>query len=265
MRVCAGLFIMAGVLLLSFSDPVLAQDENALEFNGINDFVVVATTPIAQDEFTVEAWILARDASVVGDAIVANNENRASEGFELIVRKTGGDFVLEMDFGLTNVVQAPFGTYIDQWTHVAATWDGSFDGTVVLFINGQVAATGTGTMGDATARFFIGRVDDTTPLVSFDGMIDEVRVWEVAMNEDLIDTWKGAVDLSAHPRYNDLQAFWRFQEGSGQTVESEVNVGTFTGQLGSTPGVDLEDPGWGESGGLPVESATWGGVKSLYR
>jgi len=77
-------------------------------------------------------------------------------------------------------------------------------------------------------------------LGNFQGLIDEVRVWNVARSEAAIQSTMNTPLIGNEPG---LVGYWKFNEGSGQTAyDSTLNSND--GQLGSTPGVDPSDPAW---------------------
>src|SRR6185295_9947569 len=101
----------------------------------------------------------------------------------------------------------------DQWIHFAMTWDGT---SVRAFVNGVERATKSATGAQTT--LMTGR----TPLIVggyppayFNGMFDELRVWNVA---------RSAAELTAtmHQSLTGTEAgltgYWKFDETSGTTA-----------------------------------------------
>jgi hypothetical protein len=80
---------------------------------------------------------------------------------------------------------------LNQWVHVAATYDGSFTKT---YINGvfSVSRSATGDVADSTANMYIGRsnqeIDPLSGGPSFKGMIDDVRFYNRALSESEIES-----------------------------------------------------------------------------
>ena len=72
------------------------------------------------------------------------------------------------------------------WEHVAGSWDGS---TMRIYRNGVLAKTAafTGTIGTPVADLVIGAaLPDTNPQGFFDGIIDEVRIYNRALSDSEI-------------------------------------------------------------------------------
>lgn len=74
----------------------------------------------------------------------------------------------------------------------------------------------------------------------FDGVIDEVRIWTTARSEQQI---REHMNQLVDPDEPGLAAYWRFDEGTGDTVYDLTGNG-YQGQLGSFPGRDPADPLW---------------------
>jgi len=111
---------------------------------------------------------------------------------------------------------------LDEWTHVAISRD---DQDIVSFyVNGQLIhnEAATPAVGGNTGFFWIG-------MDEFDGLIDEVRVWDVdrtlqQIQEDMFPTITGTEA--------NLVGYWPLDEGSGTTTSdftSNGNDGTLIG------------------------------------
>ena len=78
----------------------------------------------------------------------------------------------------------------------------------------------------------------------YTGNVDELRVWNYARTETEIQNDYNKVLTNAPG----LVGYWSFDEGSGQTFNG---IGP-TGRLGSTTGIDSDDPTWVPSD-APIE------------
>ena len=122
-------------------------------------------------ELTVEAWV--NPAVVVPEHLVFNKEDvyeiGINNGFVQTAIQPAGQGWVWYDSG----IEAP----VDEWTHVAATWDGEF---VSLFVNGEFAQSYDlfgDDVNDSPDTFKVGRRTrggDTHSI--FTGLIDEVRI-----------------------------------------------------------------------------------------
>ncbi|MDN3695317.1 T9SS type A sorting domain-containing protein [Chryseobacterium tructae] len=123
------------------------------------------------------------------------------------------------------------------WYHVAATYDGA---SMKLYINGTLDASRaqTGSLS-SNGAFNVGYSYNTSR--NFNGKIDEVRVWKRALSQTEISQNMCAISLPA----SSLAAYWKFNEGSGSTVQDSSGNGatlTLTGVDASNWVTDLPCP-----------------------
>lgn len=131
----------------------------------------------------------------------------------------------------------------NRWYHVAVVYDSGISGNVSYYVNGKLAATGSGFANRAVnliGNCFIGKSYDNSR--SFCGDIAEVRVWRSARSAGEIEAsmyeFKGT-DPS-------LVAYWKFNEGAGRVVKDSSGNGNDL-----TANADLV---WKEvDGGISVE------------
>lgn len=224
---------------------------NALLFDGVNDYVSVGdsgsldiTGPI-----TLEAWIKPLVIPVSGDKVIVSKWNHNAppqRSYYLTIRDKKLSFYLSPDTVNYMTLQgADMTPYIGQWVHVAATFDGA---TAKLYINGvdQLITSTTTGIYSSSSPLYIGSYLPTD-LRTFNGAIDEVRISNIA---------RTSFDLGSPPTADaDTVAMWHFNEGSGQETADSAGTNDI-GQLGSTNGIDVNDPGWIGSG-IPAAGPQW--------
>lgn len=106
------------------------------------------------------------------------------------------------------------------WHHVAATFDGANE---VLYLDGAMVASrpyATLFSMNGTNLTVGGRGLFAAPIRSFNGLIDEARLWNVARSANQI---VGAMNASQSGYEYGLAAYWRFDEGTGSSAHSAVN------------------------------------------
>ena len=158
---CYSLLITLAVFSFSFSGK--AQTGQALQFDGINDYV---SLPVSlSGNYTKEAWI--NTASLVS--------------FPNIL--SGAGTALFLNAGRLAAGHAPgFGQLLDPtplvagtWYHVAVTYN-VITGDFRLYKDGVLVASQTGVPNYTELSLEIGRFGGANP---FNGSIDEVRLWNI--------------------------------------------------------------------------------------
>ncbi len=229
------------------TSPVTARpssDDYALEFDGLDD--VARMTDITGDldfdeNFTVEArvWPYSVDTEGAFRAFVRGSSST-------VFPPPGGSWILFQDFrdgsdfGLSvcgpscNAAKSGPGALAPgQWHHVAGTYDGA---TVRAYLNGV----------EIGAQPHSGNVTDVTWIIlglwsgTFDGVIDEVRLWDITRSEVEILASKDSSLTGSEPG---LVGYWPLDDGIGQTFADVSGKGN-PGLLGLTEGPDEADPRW---------------------
>jgi len=174
---------------------------------------------------TLEAWI--NPASKQNGGIISNDITDSS--------KKGYDFFLWSAYGLYGRLYVDFGNgstrgrtywdipssdWYDKWHHVAATWNGS---VIKLYSDGsKVAEVGySGTYCDSEKNTLIGAINYLAPArYYFNGLIDEVRIWNVVLSEDQLDK---VYDWAGFFRPIDNDALNAAKAGSAIPVKFSLN------------------------------------------
>jgi len=256
--------------LIAVTTPAAAQDCNnngipdanelqgahySLNFDAIDDVVRIPRSGSIEqaNELTFEAWVfaygqgpfranIARLAADFGAGYLFTWQWNGAGKIELrIGQATNGDVIVQDP--------TPNTTYALQWTHVAFTYSVSAN-SVKVFVNGvqKASAPAVGPLRYSNSDLYIGN----TPFGAdndFDGRIDEVRMWSVARTQAEI-----AANMSK--RLNapqpGLVAYWRFDEGTGQTVQ-DSSLNSNHGFRGYNDTTETSDPLW-LSIGAPITS-----------
>jgi hypothetical protein len=158
----------------------------ALEFDGTNDLVKIAD---ANDldltgAFTLEAWVRP-DTLTAGTVIQkAQSSSESIWGYWLNAGRTATEGKPSTTVGKPGTLIEAIGTSATPtgaWTHLAATSDGS---TLRLYVNGsQVASTAAVPVAETNGQLKIG----SGITGWFDGTIDELRIYNVALSQARIE------------------------------------------------------------------------------
>lgn len=226
----------------------------ALDFDGVNDYVTMGTAPsFGLAQLTVEAWIKRLGAGqstgsgsggITMIPIIAKGRGE-SDGSNVDCNYFFGlrasDGVLGADFedlatGANHPVVGTTPVSSNVWHHVAASYDGTtwrlyLDGA----LEGTLAANAT-PRSDSIQHFGIGTAMNSTGVAAgfFDGIIDEVRVWNHARSQSQIQSGLTAPIVQA----SGLVGRFGLDEGSGSVAGNSAGStnGTINGATFVAPG-----------------------------
>jgi hypothetical protein len=195
--------------------PIVAG--SALSFNGTASYVSVGAAPLSPP-WTAEFWVNRQDApnfsaSLLGDGSTALKLEQYSFSRQVGFTKFG---VADYTFNYT----APAGT----WVHLAFVCDTS----TRLYVNGVLQDSNSYVIDLPLGR--IGYDSSGNPDY-LRGILDEVRVWNVARTQAQI---QANMNHSLSVPQANLVGYWRFDEGSGTTVSDSSGQGK-TGTLQNSP------------------------------
>ena len=116
-----------------------------------------------------------------------------------------------------------------EWYHIAFTWDLAEE-VGRIYVNGRLAYSdrltwdsetfdigqvSKGGSEDTAYRFLIGY--SYNPYRPLNGMVSEARIWSVARSEEEI--FRDMYEIADPASKPELRAYWKFNEGSGNTVK----------------------------------------------
>ncbi|MEM9917490.1 MAG: LamG-like jellyroll fold domain-containing protein [Bacteroidota bacterium] len=241
------------LLLCSCLASSLSAQNFGLRFDGTDDKLDIAANSAYDigDNYTVEAWINAtewRPESWQG-SILTNDKQNPDSGYAFRAGKNGTlSFVMSANNTWNEVVTAPF-MNAKQWYHVAAVVQGN---TMTLYINGEPIASSpkSGTNSPSGQNIAIGESAGFPGRV-FNGILDEIRVWNVARTaQEIKDNQTTDFDGSEAG----LVAYFPMNEGSGLMTGNKANASS------SASFVNMDESAWVEGYSIP---ATDVGVVSI--
>jgi hypothetical protein len=218
------------VLITVLSSSVKAQiSGNALHFDGVNDFVDMGNTATFNvgNALTYEAWI---NPDTTFNGFIIAKWVAFAEDIQLGFSGNKIFFYLHDVFGGIQLFSSPL-VPLHQYTHFAATYDASA-GIAKIYINGvfDTSKSVGSSVSTSTGNLYFGfnpvRGDFVAP---FKGIIDEVRIWNVARTESEIQS---TMNQSLNGNETGLIGYWKFDEGTGTIISdatSNHNDGTISG------------------------------------
>ena len=209
-------------LVLALSIQIHAQTPgNALNFN-TNSYVDcgIGSSLNITNSITIEAWINADSWQPnQWEGTIAGKDNTDQTGYVL---RCGDNGRLSFTFGSggswPEVTSDPI-MLTGQWYHVAGVYDGSM---MRIYINGVQSGQNTvsTSIGVSALSLYIGDSPGFSPR-HFNGMIDEVSIWNVArsvcdINSDMNQTLNG--------NETGLVAYYNFDQGTAGAVNAGIST-----------------------------------------
>lgn len=209
--------LLLATLALLQTQTVTAQS-NALAFDGVDDFVQSSIFSITgASNRTIEAWVKTSGTVTTQQVIVGMGTMPVGTRFTLNILQ--GKLRIEIGGGGIN---SNLSIDDGQWHHVAVTFDNSVTNRFKLYVDGVQDASGNITAATVNTAVgsgvAIGRRNDAVNY--FDGVIDEVRVWNTVrtaaeiqanINKDLCNT-------------TGLVAYYQFDQGIANGPNSGVTT-----------------------------------------
>ncbi|WP_299456679.1 LamG-like jellyroll fold domain-containing protein [uncultured Microscilla sp.] len=184
---------------------------NALDFDGVDDHVTASLDGTGLTNVTVEMWL---NPGVLGTNNILHWNNALAGASPFIdFKDASGTLNVNVNGGdnLSTTILA------GQWVHIALVHDGT---DWRLYKNGQLAGTytgGTANIANATALFMAGGATG-----NYDGLIDEVRVWNDVRTQDEIVAQMNNELVGTEAN---LVAYYNFNQGTaGGNNTTELTV-----------------------------------------
>jgi hypothetical protein len=217
-------------------DASEAGPTGALDYDGIDDFARVLRQ--VQADFTLEVWIkttTSRAGSNFYDGLGVIYADVAGSANDFGTSILNGKFA----FGTVDLtIQSTSTVTTGAWVHVAAVRVQA-SGTMRVLVNGtQETQTTSGSTAQLNARSTIDFGGNTIDSRFFKGMMDEVRIWNVARTTAQI---QGAMKTRLAGNEAGLVGYWRFDDGSGSSaIDSSASANPAS--LGA--GTAAAQPAW---------------------
>ena len=213
---------------------------NALNFDGVDDFIITTGIPTNADleitnKITVEGWIYA--TKTTGTQNVMSRSTLTDNTGYIFPRTENGWTTLSLwlFIGSWQVFEIPYG-FTNSWHHVAATYDGA---EVKIYLDGllELSRPQTGNIDSNLNPLVIGDRPGFNEF--FGGSADDLRIWNIDKNVDEIGA-KMRTELTGLE--DNLVGYYSLNQGvanSDNTSITTVTDGGTNGLDGLLNGFDL--------------------------
>ncbi|GAB4240337.1 MAG: hypothetical protein Tsb0034_16740 [Ekhidna sp.] len=219
--------------------PVEPGSGFALDFNGTSNFVDLGAGNLSiTGDLTLEAWVYIEsyaDPRVIISRAADGETFAGNINYQFRVENDGRlGLFYEFGTGSDEFAISNSSINLNEWTHVAVTRTVTTTSEVNFYINGLNDGQFTGLTnadGGTSGTPYIGGNSQTGILASFDGLMDEVRVWNTALSEADIRQYMIQKVDAGHPNFANLLAAYKFDKNTGTTLEDLAgeNDGSITG------------------------------------
>ena len=220
------------------------EDDNvALSFTAANEDYVDcgndAELQMGTHDLTVEFWL--KTTTTGAQRIISNGgQTDSDDGYSIWINNANK---IRAGWGDGTTSDAKNNETIvtdGNWHHCAVVFDR--DDKVWVYVDGYGQSKPMSTylnenLNNTNDTFVLGRKSTTSANDSYTGNLDEVRIWNTALDTANVSLWRDEELTSLHPNISDLQAYYKFNEGSGTTANdltadylgSYESDGTITG------------------------------------
>lgn len=209
--------ITISVLIFSFvfSSRVQAVNTHSIDIElSSNQYLSISdasqTGLDLNGNFTIEAWVKP-ESQPSGDAYyIVGKWDFDNSGRSYSLSYTGSQISCSVSHAGTNNPAVNFNQSLtnDTWYHIAGVYNSS-NGNCEVFVNGSSIGSGTTDSGGAynsSAAFTVGGLLGNSAGFFFDGLIDDVRVWNIARTPTQINDDR-ATELNGNE--TGLTAYWK--------------------------------------------------------
>jgi len=156
---------------------------NALSFDALGDFVYIPDL-IPENEGTFTAWVkssvnINNSTPQRYNSLLYSNRDQIFLGSSVSGYEGNIRFIITPTPGQYSILHSNKDSWnANEWYHIACTWDGT---TQAVYVNGFLDKSQPQTYSGGWGATYIGGVSGV-PLYSFDGVIDDVRIYNNALS-----------------------------------------------------------------------------------
>lgn len=201
-------------------------------------------------DFTIEAWVKVESSPAASEEYTIagkyNNNGVNERAYLFNYQRNGADSndqlraIVSSDGSSASIMQINQPLSTSTWHHVAVVYAAA-SGVATFYVDGSSAGTASGgpsSIHNSTADFQIGGFQSGGGSPYFDGLIDDVRVWNIARTATQISD-----DMSREINGNEtgLVGYWKL---NNSLADSSANGNTLSNNGGATHSTDTAFAGF---------------------
>lgn len=228
-------------LLLSLL-PAHAQQQNCIDFDGIDDYVEVPAASaglVSLNAFSMACWVYPTNAAPAFpnfDGIMGIRNELNADFFMLQLSPTNFEVRFRNSGGTAFTINSNT-CQLNTWQHLALVYTGS---QLRFYHNGVLAQsiTASGSFSNATLPLTLGRVNFQSTPFQLGGKLDEAAVWNRALSDSEVFC---AATQKIDPLMSGLLHYYTFDQGiaAGNNATIANVVDEATGLNGTMYGLAL--------------------------
>ena len=180
--------------------------------------------------FSFSAWFKTSGPSEGTDEMVLiniANPNYASKYYGICIRKYSDSYkpVIVARNGSSERVKSYNQNLADDtWHHITGVFTSS--NSRKIYIDGEYRGASTSEMqfDEGSTISAIGRWEDKTPSSYFNGLMDNICIWDKALSDTEV---KEYYNNKPTGNENNLKGYWNFNEGSGSSINNLAASGSY--------------------------------------
>lgn len=242
--------LLACLLLLNIilGTPSALAGSKVLSLDGDGDYVDVADSEDLHLQYpiTIEGWVGTNNPSKSYQHIVGKRNDRLLGSYKVpyALRLDSGKPTFYFGTGNTWKIHRAEFQLSEAWYHVAATYDGNI---VNIYVNGVKEYTQSETDTPFTNDISMTSGASIDPDEVFDGLLDEVRIWNIARTQEQIQ--ENMNQPLENPESDpNLVGYWNFDNGTAEDLSQYANHGEFYGDAHTVDVIYVSFTGNDETG-----------------
>lgn len=192
------------------------ETNRGLDFDGVDDHLTFNNFVSYNKPFTVELWVKPQDIS--GNRILWNWYNSNGHYARLFLTNNGKVNYFEYDGANTDGWNAS-SSNIDTWYHLAVVREGN---NVTVYRDGTVLFSRSDFNLTLSLDFMIMGKDPFQDIFYYDGVMDDIRVWDIALTSTQI---QNRMNLRLDGTETNLIAYYPLDHGTPGSNNAGINIG----------------------------------------